>query len=452
MSKKFTAVVFLILTLAVVSWLTGAAVAVETEEKAARKAEEKKKLTDKEAQIGELKEKIQEIKKALERDQSAEKAKELNDSLKEYGQKLERLMAGAKKSPKPKGEFPDLERAINQTREQLAKLKREAKASKEEGAGPDKLEAMQKKIKQKEAELQEYTTLLEKRGADQKLKKSRERSKLVIVSLKHANAQSLSKVIEKFLTPSGIIAAHAETNSLIIQDSPAGLETARVIIKELDVGEKIRERGERRRRVERDRPRGERGMPRGERNRPRREGDRPRGERDMPRRERDRPRRDGVITGKVIKAGKEGLTVETEEGKVTFYVPVRKKEDGTLIPFEELSHHVSSLKAGSTVKVQWTRGDDSEKLWIRRVDTGEPRFMIGKVVEAGEKALTIETGEGKVTFYVPLRKREDGTRVPVKELSKATSALKVGSTVKVQWIRGEEKKKLWIQRLGKVEE
>ena len=418
MSKKLTAVVFLILTLAVVSWLTDAAIAVETEEKAARKTEVKKKLGAKEAQIGELKERIQEIKKALERDQSAEKAKELKDSLNKYGQKLEKLMVGSKKSPKPKGEFPELEAAIKQTRGQLVKLKQAAEALKEEGTGADA--AMLLRITRKEAELKEFTKLLAKRRTDKKRKKSRERSKLVIISLKHANAQSLSKVIGKFLTPSGIIAAHSETNSLIIQDSPAGLETARVIIKELDVGEKIRER-----RVRRDR-------------------DRPDKERRV-RREKDRPRREGVTTGKLIEAGKKGLTVETEKGKVTFYVPVRK---------EELSHYVASLKTGSTVKVQWVRGDDSEKLLIRRVDTGErrTRAMIGKVIEAGEKSLTIETGEGKVTFYVPLRKGEDGKRAPVKELSKATSALKVGSSVKVQWVRGEEKKKLWIQKLGKVEE
>ena len=416
MSKKLTAVVFLILTLVLVSWLTGAA--VETDEKAAKKVEVKKKLEEREAQIGELKEQIQEIRNALERDQSAEKVKELQDSLTEYSKQLDRLMAGSKKSPNPKGEFPDLERAIKQNREQLAKMKH---ALKEEGAAPDKLEGMQEKIKHKERELTELITHLEKRGADVKRQKTRQRSKLVIISLKHANAVNLSKVIAKFLTPSGAIAAYPDTNALVIRDSPAGLETAHLIIRELDV---MRERGERRRRGDERRGRGEG----------------------------DRPRREGGIAGKVIETGEKALTIETGEGKVTFYVPLRKREDGTSIPFEELSHHVASLKVGSQIKVQWMRREDSERLWIRRVDTGEPRFITGKVIEAGDKALTIETGEGKVTFYVPLRKREDGTRVPVKELSHHVASFEVGSTVKVQWIRGDDSEKLWIRRVEKVEQ
>jgi len=295
-------------------------------------------------------------------------------------------------------------------------LREAVEVLKKKGAESKRLEEMIAKLGKTEDELVELTTRLEHRRADAERKKAKGRTKLVIISLKHANAVNLSEVIENFLTPSGVIAADPDTNSLVIRDAPAGLETARVIIKELDVGEKMRERGERRRH----------------------------GERDIPRRE-------GVLTGKVIEAGKEGLTIESEGEKVTFYVPVRQKEDGTWIPFEELSHQVSSLKVGSKVKVQWIRGEDSEKLWIRRVLTGEPRFTIGKVIEAGEKALTIETEEGKVTFYVPLRKRDDGTLTPFEELSHHVASLKVGSKVKVQWIRGEDPKKPWIQKVEKVE-
>lgn len=385
-----------------------------------RTAEQEKKLEDKEVPIRGLKAQIKELEQALKRVSSDERAAELKAALKRNVNKLEELMMEFHQ--KPKWEFAELQIAIERTRGHLNGLREAVEVLKEEGAEPKRLKEMIAKIGKTEDELLELTAHLEQRRAEAERKKAKGRTKLVIISLKHANAVNLSEVIENFLTPSGVISADPDTNSLVIRDAPAGLETARVIIKELDVGEKMRERGERRRR----------------------------GERDMPRRERDRPRREGIITGKVIEAGKEGLTLESEGEKVTFYVPLRRKED-EMIPFEELSHHVSSLKIGSKVKVQWVRGDDSEKLWIRRVLTGEPRFTIGKVIKAGEKGLTIETGEGKVTFYVPLRKRDDGTLTPSEELSHYVASLKVGSKVKVQWIRGEDPKKPWIRKVEKVE-
>jgi len=56
-----------------------------------------------------------------------------------------------------------------------------------------------------------------------------------MISLKHADALNLEEIIAKFLTPSGIIAADPDSNSLVIKDLPEGVETALKIIRELDV-------------------------------------------------------------------------------------------------------------------------------------------------------------------------------------------------------------------------
>ena len=77
-------------------------------------------------------------------------------------------------------------------------------------------------------------------------------------------------------------------------------------------------------------------------------------------------------------------------------------------------------------------------------------FFFGKVLEAGEKSLTIETRDTKdrVTIHVPLRRKEDGTRVPLKELSAAVAKLPVGSAVKVEWVMEGERR--WIGKVTKT--
>ena len=294
----------------------------------------KKELDEKEAQIHRLQGTIKELWSALERHPDSEKAEEWEAALKKSRRKLGRLMAEFRKSQKPKGKFPELEMAIDRTRGQLEELRHAVKALIEEGAGPDKLEEMQEKIARKEKELVELTARLKRRKAELVWKKAKAEPKLVILSLEHANAQNLSKVIEEFLTRSGIIAADPDTNSLVIKDVPAGLKDAEKIIEALDVPRRriAREREQRRRRRE----------------------------------DRDRAEQEEFFIGDVLKAGPEALTIKTKRGrKVTLYVPLRKKEDGTLTPFEELSQVVASLDEGSTVRVQWRR--DEAKFWIKRV-------------------------------------------------------------------------------------
>jgi DNA repair exonuclease SbcCD ATPase subunit len=294
-----------------------------------------KKLEDMEVQIRELRGKIQELESALEREKNEEKAQVLKDALKEHRQKLERLMAEFRKTQKPRGESSEIEMAIDRTRGQLKELRHAAEVLKKESAEPEKLEAMQKEIAQKERELEELIGRLEKRRAEAEPKKAKAPAKLVILSLEHANAQNLSKVIEKFLTPSGIIAADADTNSLVIKDLPAGLEIASKIIKELDVPKK-------------------------------RKPQEPQVREPQAREPQERAAsREGVLTGKVLEAGAEALKIETGDGKITLYVPLRQKEDGTWTQLEELSRVTAAIEVGSTVKVEWRRSE--EKLWIKRV-------------------------------------------------------------------------------------
>lgn len=61
------------------------------------------------------------------------------------------------------------------------------------------------------------------------------KTELRIYELKNAKASNLAQVIEKFLTPEGVIAADEDTNSIIISDLPDGLISATTIINALDI-------------------------------------------------------------------------------------------------------------------------------------------------------------------------------------------------------------------------
>lgn len=312
----------------------------------------KKELDEKEAQIHRLKGTIKELEYALEHHPDSEEVGEWEASLKESRQKLERFMAEFRKIRKPKGRFPELEMAIDRTRGQLEELRHAAKALKEKGEKPDKLEELQKKIARKERELVMLTGRMRREKAEVERGKAKVHPELVIVSLEHAHAPNLAEIIEEFLTEYGIIVADPDTHSLVIKDLPAGLEDAEKIIRALDVPRRriVRERG--RLRIYRE---------------DRERADRDRAEReDRERANRDRAERVNFFIGKVLEAGAEALTMKTREGrKVTLFVPLRKKEDGTWTQYEELSQVVASLDVESTVKVLWRRAED--KLWIRRV-------------------------------------------------------------------------------------
>ena len=268
MEKKLTAMVFLILSLAVISWFASVAVALEYEKDVATKeqlmelkqAKEAERVEGKEVQIGKAQGAIKELEHALEHHPDSEKAEQWKESLQEYKQQLQWLKSSSHKGEKPRGEFTKIEMGIKQTKGQLKEYRHAAKALQSEGGNRKRLEELQAKIAKREDRLAQLVALKEKRGSEVR------RTGLEIFWLKHANAHNLSQVIEKFLTPAGIIAAHKETNSLIIKDSPAGLSAAMMIIKSLDVSRMTA--------LRRDRD-----VPRGERHDD--------GERDIDRRERD---------------------------------------------------------------------------------------------------------------------------------------------------------------------
>ncbi len=144
---------------------------------------------------------------------------------------------------------------------------------------------------------------------------------------------NLSKIIQKFLTPSGIIVGDPDSNILVITAVPNDLEIASVIVRNLDVP---------RRRAGREQPR-------------------------RRREQQERAERENVFFGEVLESGKESITIKTRDSgeKVTLYVPLRMKEDGTRVLYKELSVHVASFDVGANVKIQWRQGE--VKLWIRSV-------------------------------------------------------------------------------------
>ncbi|HIE30712.1 TPA: hypothetical protein EYP66_25940 [Candidatus Poribacteria bacterium] len=99
----------------------------------------------------------------------------------------------------------------------------------------EKIQELESALEERERELVELTARLEHKRADMEREREKERPKLVMISLKHADALNLEEIIAKFLTPSGIIAADPDSNSLVIKDLPEGVETALKIIRELDV-------------------------------------------------------------------------------------------------------------------------------------------------------------------------------------------------------------------------
>jgi hypothetical protein len=321
MFRKSAALSLLVACFTVVLWSTVAL------------AEERERES-REAQIKQLRGQIGELEQALKRADTDKEAAELKGKLQERRKKIERLMG---ESRKPGEEFPEIQQAIRRANGNLEELRQAVNALKEEGEQPEKLKELQQRIAQEEEKLVELKNLLRKRRANVEQKRDRPQTKLMFLPVEHANAQNLSKIIQEFLTPSGIIVADSDTNIIVIKATPGDLEIASAIIKNLDIP--------RRRREDREHPRGDQ---------PSRPQER-REESDRPGREENR----GVFLGEVLKAGRESLTIKARdsEEEVTLYVPVRRRDDGTSAPNEPLAVQVSRLDPGSNVRVQWRQGD-----------------------------------------------------------------------------------------------
>lgn len=314
MPRKLTVMALFVVSLVMISWST-AILAEEKEDKG------------REARIQEVREQIKELEYALERESDKEEAARLKQKLQERRKEAESLMGEVRKTQKPKEEFPDIQEGIRRAKGNLEELRRAAKALREE-ENTEKLEELRGKIGEEERKLVELNALLEKRRAEAKQKKPKTR--LMFFQLEHANGENLARIIGKFLTPAGIIMTDEDTNTLIVRDTPDGLEAASEIVRNLDI--------------------------------PRRRAARERAERP-----RDRAEPENFFFGTVLEAGEGSLTIKTRDlgETVTLHVPIRMKEDGTSVVNEELSKLVASLQAGTQVRVQYNRGED--RLWIQRV-------------------------------------------------------------------------------------
>jgi len=315
MSRKLTVMALFVVSLVMISWSTD----VVAEEKEGK---------SREAQVQKVREQIKELEYALQRESNEEKAAQLKKKLQERRKEVESLMGEVRKPQKPKEEFPDIQEGIRRAKGNLEELRRAAKASREEGGDTEKLEEIRGKIGVEERKLVELNTLLKARRAESKQKKPKTR--LMFFRLEHANGENLNRIIGKFLTPAGIIMTDEDTNTLVVRDTPDGLETASEIVRNLDI--------------------------------PRRRATRERAERP-----RDRAESENFFFGTVLEAGEGSLTIKTRDlgETVTLHVPVRRKDDDTSVVNEELSKHVASFQAGTPVRVQYRRGED--RLWIQRV-------------------------------------------------------------------------------------
>ncbi len=315
MSRKLTVMVLFLVSLVMISWSTDMLA-------------EEKEGKSREAQIQELREQIKELEFALQRESNEEEAAKLKEKLQERRKEVESLMGEVGKPQKPKEDFPDIQEGIRQARADLDELRRAAKTLREEGGDAEKLEEIRRKIGVEERKLVELNTLLKARRAEARQKKPETR--LMFFRLEHANGENLSRIIGKFLTPAGIIMTDEDTNTLVIRDTPDGLEAASEIVKNLDI--------------------------------PRRRATSERAERP-----RDRAESENFFFGTVLEAGEESLTIKTRDlgETVTLHVPARRREDGTSVVNEELSKLVASFQVGTPVRVQYRRGED--KLWIQRV-------------------------------------------------------------------------------------
>lgn len=416
MSRKVTVMIFLMVSLAIISWSTN----VMAEEKAQK---------SREARIRQVEEQIKEIEYALERERNDDKAANLKETL----QKRRRELGSARgKSEKTRGELSTVQIGIQRAKGNIAELKQAVKAMKEKGDAPDRLEELQKEIGQEAERLAKLNQLLEKQKAGTKRKKERPRTKLMFFPLEHANAQNLSKIIQEFLTPSGTVLGDPDSNILVIKATPNDLEIAMVIIKNLDVPK---------RRAGREQPRRRR----------------------EPRERTERRERENFFLGKVLKAGKKSLTIKTRDSgeEVTLYVPLRKKEDGTSVPNKELANYVASFDVGTDVRVQWRqdgrkrfiqRVTDIKKEVARRKREEQWEVFFGTVLKSSKKSITIKTRDSgeEVTIYVPLRKKEDGTMVLYEELSAHVASFDVGANVKIQWQQDGERR--LMKRVTRIEE
>ena len=224
MSRKWMIVSFAVLTLVVVCG--SLSLAVEHRDKAEHR--------DKEVRFERIQGAIQELEYALEHHPDSEKVEAWKAALQENRQALRHLKMG---------EFPELKMAIRQTEEDLAELRNAVRDMQEDESQQEQANELREKIHHGELRLVDLLAQFEMQREEAVHRESESApSKLIIVRLEHARAYDLAEIIEVFLTEHGLIAADERTNTLIIQDTPAGLEKAHRIVDALDIRKGERER------------------------------------------------------------------------------------------------------------------------------------------------------------------------------------------------------------------
>lgn len=149
------------------------------------------------------------------------------------------------------------------------------------------------------------------------------RIKIVVFTLKYHKADILQEVIQKFLTPEGIVAADTWTNSLVVKDTAEGIYDAQLIIERLDINTAA---------------------------------------------ESELQKLVGRVVGRVLASGPSVIKLEYPNAPLNYislYVQLKKLADGTEIPDEEIAQIIGSLEPGTEIWAKWRRVD--EKMWITAI-------------------------------------------------------------------------------------
>lgn len=160
------------------------------------------------------------------------------------------------------------------------------------------------------------------------------------------------------------------------------------------------------------------------------------------------PRR-GNIKGVVVSADKNEVTIKShDEGRViVLRVPMQQRPNGRWTQSEEIANFTASLEPGDKVDADYNFHGETSMLRFIKKATGSSGVFVRQrnlitcwVISGTEDDVTVETAEtGKVmVLRVPMRRREDGTRVKMADLVEKVGELRRGQLVLARYSRGEE--------------
>lgn len=159
--------------------------------------------------------------------------------------------------------------------------------------------------------------------------------------------------------------------------------------------------------------------------------------------------RSGNIKGVVVSADKNEVTIKSHgEGRViVLRVPMQQRPNGRWTQSEEIANFTASLEPGDKVDADYNFHGETSMLRFIKKATGSSGVFVRQrnlitcwVISGTEDDVTVETAEtGKVmVLRVPMRRREDGTRVKIADLVEKVGELRRGQLVLARYSRGEE--------------